>query len=332
MCAAPLAAPRAVRAGEDLAAPLAEMAEDLAAGSPSDSQPCAACEPDVWIVDSRAAGCCCAPDKLRYLRAVDCRWLPATEEEFSAGAGADRPWVIYVHGNNMQPADARQSGWQMYQLVGRHVCQPIRFVIWSWPSDRECRFDIKDLREKAYVGEIHGYYLAWLLDRMAPPQGVSLIGYSYGTRLISSGMHMLGGGSVCGRALAEREHPQAGSARLMLVAAAQDTNGFSPGGRYQLALTQARELVVFRNCRDGVLRFYRRLDKLKGPPALGVTGIDDLPLATAGPVLVSELNVAREVGCQHSLSDYLESPPIVGAMRRFVREASAARVGDEQAP
>jgi hypothetical protein len=288
-----------------------------------------ACD-DLWLVSTRASRDPCRPphpERMRYWRCVDRNWVESDLEAFTASATPQAPVVVWVHGNNMPPSSAQASGMLVHRLVTRCHTGPMRFVIWSWPSERWTSSVVDDVRIKAPVSESQGYFVAWLVDRLPVDTNVALIGYSYGARVISAGMHMMAGGVIRGRTLEERVHPERMPPRVLLMAAAQDSNCFARGGAYDLALTQLEELVVMRNRRDMVLRCYPRLEQPGGPPALGQAGLTSphgdwlFPISRSQ---VRQINVGPQVGLHHSLEYYLESPEVAARMRYFVRQSMPA--------
>ena len=105
-------------------------------------------------------------------------WSPSSQAAFVQSVHPQQVLCVYVHGNRMSASDAVEQGMEMYQQL---ACTqtPLRFVIWSWPSDR-IHGPIQDAQVKAARSEGESYYLASLLARLPSGQSVSLVGYSYG--------------------------------------------------------------------------------------------------------------------------------------------------------
>ncbi|MCH8840330.1 MAG: hypothetical protein IH831_06565 [Planctomycetes bacterium] len=131
--------------------------------------------------------------------------------------------VVYVHGNRIEPGEDRYRGMLIYRsLVAQgRPSQPIRFIIWSWPAST-IPGPIKDMRLKAARTCPVGWQLAWFIDQLPEETPVSLIGYSYGARVASGALHVLGGGRLNGLQLTERLHPQRPPIRVAMIAAAFD--------------------------------------------------------------------------------------------------------------
>ncbi len=246
-------------------------------------------------------------------------WVPASQEEFLA---ADEPGVntcFYVHGYRMSHIEALDEGWLTYQQFSHCIPaeQPLRFVIWSWPSMQVAR-SLYDVRLKACVSDIHALHLAWLVDRMNPDVPVSLIGYSYGARLTSGALHLLGGGLLAGHVL-HRVHSHRLPVRVALIAGALDSHALTRHGRNARAPSQLDRMLVTVNSKDRVLLHYPLLPGLleTGPPALGYTGFFAESLGPESHK-VKQCNVTAYVGKEHDWSRYLNSPAILSLLRRYV--------------
>ena len=268
---------------------------------------------EFWVVSSREAGhkhpAETQTPKLCFLR-YDGLAHPQENDLSGFLSGFDQrvPTIVYVHGNRVESHEA--------ETLGRHVlavltsCRPdggnYRFVLWSWPSGR-CGRLVWDARVKAHRSDVHGYYLAWVIDQAPPDVPVSLIGFSYGARLISGALHLLGGGSLDGRELPLHDKPEPVRLRATFVAAALDNHWLLPGKRHGRALGPIQRLLVLKNRRDLVLKRYRWLDPRHGSNALGNTGL--FAPWRVGPDLakIDQVDVSRSVGAGHNERRYLES-------------------------
>ena len=246
-------------------------------------------------------------------------WVPATLEAFLATDDPQVRTTFYVHGNWATEDDARYTGMQIRELLTDGACTPWRFVIFTWPADRCGKSTVRDARMKAARAEAQSYYLAWLLDRLDPKVPVTLVGYSYGTRLISSGLHLLGGGAVHWRRLEPRVHPERRGIRAILIAAAIDANCFGVDGRYSAALFSVDCVLATVNARDPYLCFYSLLYGAGGPPALGYSGLIEAAKLKSSSRLVSQMDVTRTVRRHHSLNSYVEAPQVLAELRHFAQ-------------
>jgi hypothetical protein len=223
-----------------------------------------------------------------------------------------------VHGNRIRHEEALRDGLQAYkQLSACMRDQPLRFVIWSWPSTQVPR-PLNDVRLKACVSDAHARHLAWLVDQMPAESCVSLIGYSFGARLVGGALHLLGGGSLAGHALAHRSSSQRVPLRAVLLAGALDGHSLLPHGRNSRAVSQVDRMLVTVNCKDAVLHHYPLLGGLlsNGPPALGYAGFFTESLGADGYKVV-QWNVNSYVGQDHNWRRYLGSPAILSRLQSF---------------
>jgi hypothetical protein len=255
-------------------------------------------------------------------------WVSATFEAFLASDDPHVRTTFYIHGNWATADDAHFTGNRMRELLTDGACGPWRFVIFTWPADRCGKSLVRDARMKAGRAEAQSYYLAWLLDQLDPQVPVTLVGYSYGTRLISSGLHLLGGGAVHHRRLDQRVHPERCGIRAILIAAAIDANCFGVDGRYSAALFTVDCVLATVNARDPYLCFYSLLYGAGGPPALGYSGLIEAAKLKDGSRLVSQMDVTRSVRRHHELNYYVEAPQVLAELRQFAQ----AEAVDTNAP
>jgi esterase/lipase superfamily enzyme len=77
--------------------------------------------------------------------------------------------------------------------------QPLNIVYLTWPSDGAFtglfQYDILMLGRRS---AFNGFYLAQFISTLPKETPICLIGHSHGARMVSSAMHLLGGGTVQG--------------------------------------------------------------------------------------------------------------------------------------
>jgi hypothetical protein len=133
---------------------------------------------------------------------------------------------------------------------------------------------------------------------------VSLIGYSFGVRPIVGACHLLAGDEFRGLRLPGRA-PKRAALRAVFVAAAADNTALMPGDCGGSVLRSLDRLLVTCNPADPALRWYRRIDRGRGPDALGFTG----PAGRSGLGLDSNklelLNLSYDLGRRHEPKPYL---------------------------
>lgn len=121
---------------------------------------------------------------------------------------------------------------------------PLNFIYFTWPSEGpfslvpnnpfSTAIPCLDFGVLGRRAELNGFYLADLIGSLPGPTTVSLIGHSLGARTIATGLHLLGGGTVHGKA---RWNPAdcGHRIRVVLAAAAIEHDWLNPGDRYGCA-------------------------------------------------------------------------------------------------
>lgn len=256
---------------------------------------------------------------MRVRRRIDCDWISTDLAELTTNAGSGRHvTLIYIHGNRVSSGDAISQGMTVYRRLAVHAPDDlaIRFVIWSWPSDK-VRGQIRDVRAKGVRTNNEGYFLGWFLSRLPSDASVSLLGYSYGARIATGALHVAAGGSLAGCSLRDEREEAAGSApnlmRVALLAAAIDRCWIMPGQPHGRALGLADEMLLLYNHCDPVLKRYGVVEKGSHPEALGYQGIGASCLGPDGDRL-SQRDVCCTIGKTHDVYRYLYSPSLTARM------------------
>ena len=226
--------------------------------------------------------------------------------------------VIYVHGNRIEPGEDRRRGMMIYRslMTRGKPSQPIRFIIWSWPSTTIPGL-IKDMKVKAARTCPAGWQLAWFLDQLPEETPLSLIGYSYGARVASGALHVLGGGKLGGKRLTERLHPERPPIRVAMVAAAFDADWILPGKYHGRAISQMKELLLVINQRDPAMRLFHFSVDRGRVHALGKEGVARPQSLGNSARRIRPIDMTDEVGRSHLLVDYLA---VKGKMRVIWRK------------
>lgn len=246
----------------------------------------------------------------------DGAWSSADEKTFLAARQPDVPTCVYIPGNRASWCSAIQDGWLGCQRVEAQAAgRPLRFLIWSWPADRVGRRNRPDVQEKDRRSDGQSVYLALWLRRVPPEVPVTLIGHSFGAKIITGAMHLLAGGEVCGESLPPTARRQ-GPVRAVLVAAAMDNDWLLPGHCHGSALRWLDGLLITVNCADPALRLYPALYGRRGPQALGFTGLPGL----LGEELanVEQINLSGEVGRNHEWHCYAAAASLNCCLGRYV--------------
>lgn len=276
---------------------------------------------EIWVISDRCLPCCCGAENyapgLKFSQYDGKCWQSSSLETFLA---SDLPTTIYIHGNRLSHGEACSSGWQIYCSLARRAPadHPIRFVIWSWPSEKmRCR-PVIDTRIKAARADCSAVYLAWLVDRIDPATPVCLIGYSFGSRIATGALHLLAGGAFGSSHLSARLHPQRDPLNAVLVASAVDCGVLLPGHCHGLAMSQVDDMLLVNNCCDRALKWYHVISPGRGgPSALGLTGLYVGGLEPQDQDKVAQINACPYVGARHDWELYFGSPYLLKRMRPY---------------
>lgn len=330
----PLTGPQFAPAGPSLPAPdetlpSIDPGPADAAGLLDDVQlPCGGDgERSVWVIDTRAL---CGPGFApRVERLEGGCWRTSSLEDFYATDDPATVTLVYVHGNRNDVEDAHEQGLIVYRGLVRGLprCVRLRYVIWSWPSDLVYKRPRPDSQVKTYRASQEMQYLAEFAALMRPDVPLSLMGYSFGARVVCGGLHLLAGGEADGYTLNLGAPVERLPARVMVLAAAMDNHWLRPGDLYGLALTQMERLVITVNRGDPVLLLYPSLWEYRGPHALGFTGAVGMEAWGPEARKVCEWNVRPFVDCHHALLDYLDHDIMFDRMRCELILAWQGRAG-----
>jgi hypothetical protein len=318
----------AVVLGASFCAPPAARATSTATANAS-AEPChtttKVCVPrtldEVWLVSTRCLGCpSCesTPPNFEVWR-LDCeanRWDASSLDAFLKAQQPNMPTDIYVHGNRTEAGEAQSQGLSVYHQLTAGVSgdKPIRFVIFSWPSS-PIRGLKEDARVKAARTNSDGYYLGWLVNKIDPRVSVNLIGYSFGARIVTGALQLIGGGPLMGRVLPEKVEKRA-PMQAVLIAAAVNNDWLAIGRPHGEALNAVDGMLALNNYCDRALKHYSVIDPCSRPSALGYTGAYG-PLGDNAAKL-EQHNMCCAVGKEHEWRNYWYNPSIVAMIRPFV--------------
>lgn len=298
--------------------------------SPSCGQSLRPCD-SLWLVSTREYPCGdprLHVDDLTYRRFEEStRWQSTTLSDLLATDSPTTTTVIWVHGNRFSSSDALNEGWETYRaLIRCSTCQtPVRFIIFSWPSERIGGDPLDDVRVKAARTCPNAYYLAWLIDQMGDEVPVSLVGYSFGARISTGALHLLGGGELNGKLLSERRHPERMPLRVVLAAAGVDNHWLIPGHYHGNASSQISRLTILYNSCDRVLKRYHLLYCARSNAvALGYSGLAGINRLGLERTAITQMDACCYVAKFHSWGSYLASGALIARIRAGVLPASGA--------
>lgn len=287
------------------------------------------CECDrIWLVSSRGlTHCACAANvenpNLSVYRIHDGGCLPSDVESFSCNRDPSRPLVVYVHGNRMSSCDLLERALPIYKSIRRcRVSQCIDWVIWSWPSDKE-GLPIEDARKKAQRTDAQSLYLSWFLHpHVSVATPVTMIGYSFGSRVISGSLHSLSGRSLAGR---ELNLPPVSGAQINvgMIAPAMDSASLSHNGRFYMATDNMGDLTLLYNHKDAVLKRFWRLARVRQQTALGYSGPKSFASRQDGSaVCVRSKDCSNLIGRSHGELDYYSGARAGAALAQLINQMS----------
>lgn len=300
------------------------VAASPAPGCPGCAGPVPRAQDQVWLVDTRHLGPAWCPDAAgRDVRV--CRydaaqgWVPSDTAAFYASDDPGTLTCFYVHAARVDHAEVVPRGWTMYRklLEGDPAAPPLRLVIWSWPAPKTIHV-LDDFRAQAVRADTDACYLGRFLAGINPEARVSLVGFSMGPRIIEGAMHLLGGGTLRGFALAEEPGRNRVRARVVLWAPAVDCNWLWPGQPHGDALVQVDQMLVFYNPSDPVLSRYPMLDRCHPAEALGYVGLPQAQRLGEGQSRVETRELSCVLGKVHSFDRYVHSPYVMAHTRGWL--------------
>jgi hypothetical protein len=287
---------------------------------------------ELWLVSTRrmsAAGPGGAapeltPDVFRYVSGRG--WIPSSLDELVRA----RPLAvtsIFVHGNDTDAEEAVNDGTGLYgQLVAVAAnVPPTRFIIWSWPIEKTGLRVRRSAQTNASRSNVEGYFLAAFLRRLGPDSPISILGYSSGAAVVTGALHVLGGGTLENRRLADPPQPHQATIDAVLLGAAMPNDWLLPGRPHDRALVPAERLVVTMNPEDAVLHWYPLLWGRGGPVALGSTGIANASALGPGQAKLAQFNLERALGRNHGWQYYSASPEVISLLRHEMLQLPATR-------
>jgi hypothetical protein len=276
----------------------------------------------LWLVSDRGLACRAVADveKLQYWRYDgEKSWVRSDLAALEAADGPDLLTTVFVHGNRIAWSEAFTKGWAAYRALVRTADErPLRVVIWSWPS-APIHGLVEDARVKARRTNLSGYHLASFVDRLNPKAPLSLWGHSFGARVVTGALHVLGGGQLGGHRLAQRVHAARDKVQVVLLVAALDNVWLAPGRFHGQAMSQVDRMLLVNNSCDAALKRYHRIYHRRAcQEALGYTGLPTAWLDAASQGKIQQVDACCVVGRQHTLAGYLWATGLMARMRRVL--------------
>lgn len=254
---------------------------------------------------------------------ADCgQFLDSTDET--------TPIVIFVHGNQASFARSVQMGDMLYEYLQQQNPE-VRFLLWSWDSERECPFIRIDTSIKSARADAQAIPLAAFLSEIPTKTPVILVGYSFGCRIVGGAMQLYGGGQWKGESSATvaaasemsdkvNAAPPIGTKctihAAILVAAAMDQNSFRPTGAMNTALKQVELSIVTTHAWDNALTLYHLISD-EAAPAMGLMGPDAVAATDAEHIRTCDLS--NEILPIHAWENYFSSCTLRCLLAKAVR-------------
>lgn len=271
----------------------------------------AATPDEIYVVSTRRLGAVC--DAAQLNARLQCEKLTTSSDggrnwravNWHSTTAASKPTLVYVHGNRVDRGEDRMRGLAVYQTLAMRAAGrgPVRMIIWSWPSE-QIRGPVRDYKVKAARTRPAGWQLAWYLNQLPAQAPATVMGYSYGARVATAALHILGGGDLGGLRLPAAQRQPQRRFDVALIAAAVDASWIRPGGPNGRALARVNNLLLINNRLDPAMRFYHITFGRKAQ-ALGYQGL----LAGRPGGRLWSLDATEPVGRSHALTNYLAKCP-----------------------
>ncbi|MDR0392241.1 MAG: alpha/beta hydrolase [Planctomycetaceae bacterium] len=248
---------------------------------------------DAWFIDTRGGFEIDQLDK-------NSRWKTSTLDAFIQTHDSDKPLVIVTHGYKMTYKEAKQFGINFSRLTrkfGDH-----RFLFWSWDADKEMCGIKSDAINAGKKADSEAKHLVNFLRRLKSGSKVSLVGFSYGARLISVALHEFGADRF------KSDNSQVPNDNLsstikinvIFLAAAVDRDQFGQNKKYGNMLSVVDKLLININVSDPALYFYPLLSGVGSPKAVGRRGINVSGIPKNLVTKIKSIDVRPEIGVDHT--------------------------------
>jgi esterase/lipase superfamily enzyme len=248
---------------------------------------------DAWFVDTR---------RKFEIKQLDnnCKWRTSALDIFVQSHNPEKPLVIVTHGYKMTYPEAKQFGINFSKLTrnfGEH-----RFLFWSWDSEKESCGIKSDTINAGKKADSESKYLTDFLKQLKPESKVSLIGFSYGTRLISSALQQLATEQITSNKISGENNVTGTTKkfRVVFLSAAIDQDQFGQNKKYGNLLSITDKLLVNINTADPALFLYPLLKGIGSPRAVGRNGICTSEIQKEHVSKIKFINVRPEIGIDHT--------------------------------
>ena len=251
----------------------------------------------VWIVMATADGFYCQTLENNA-------WRVADVKEFYAGDSADRSTVIWAHGFKTDMTGAAESGCSFRNTIdaaraAAGSSRAYRLVIWKWSSERSAGRLRIDAQMKGRIADAEGRRLANFIGGMNASNNVSLVGFSFGARVVGSALQCLA------TAPSTYMTNRTGRVSLVLASSACDYGAFD--WNYANGAAIPAYVLNIYNPADFALRYYPFISDT-GSQAQGVYPITGSAF-TGAVGSAFNINVSGAVGKEHCFTDEIQAVP-----------------------
>lgn len=271
----------------------------------------------LWEVSTRCASrslCCIAPNQpLPVARFDGCCWVQSSETELIQEMNENPVWtIVFVHGNRTDSHSARRHCLTLFRHLEERAAGQFRLISLSWPSEKsnQVALPCQLVEQKKQLIQATAGHLSYLVDRLPEGEIHAFVGFSFGSAIVASALHLKAGGDLGRVAIRSPESSTAQSYRIGLIAPAFERGAFSRQGQFSRAPEKIESLVNLYNSQDPILRRFRFFDR-EHPFAAGYSGLLDArfePLS--GSDRFSQLD-CRSIGPTHGFNDYVRCPAFV---------------------
>lgn len=320
-CAAAADGPQGPQFGTDSASP----ADPQPTRPVDENRPGTGSEDQYWVVSTRRCpqendGPLACPIDY-FQRRLDGRVRRFDEASFLQSFQPGVPICVVVHGSFVSWDGLWSHSRPLYRWIrGAEPDRPLQVVFVSWPSDGPLSYFLPlDIAVLGRRSAFNGFYLAQLASKFPETSPITFVGHSHGARLISSAIHLMGGGSVQGYRAAPSIVAARHQVRAVLFAAAMDHDWLNPGERYGRMLYRSNAVLSLRNREDIALGFYplRKFNSNAALARVGLTNFDRQRLGSLNPKLM-ELDVTAVIGSGHVWQHYFSRPEISQVIAPYV--------------
>lgn len=277
---------------------------------------------ELWLISTRHLdGVCESPEQLICKRAVGTGWEVVPIENLIAVHGQDvaQQTFVVIHGNRTPAFWARRRGKQIYQSLFGNVrdAAPVRFVIWSWPSEELDRRPVQDFLKKADRAVVEGHSFAKFLTIVDRRRQITMLTYSLGAQVsftafadISRTENALTGTCGCSQtAVGARKCFKVG-----MIAPVTQCEWPDNTEQVRMVNQQVEQLTSFRNPRDQAIIAFRIICSVGKKQGFKAPQCIDA-IADCGGCNVKRFDVSKEAGSEHNVTKYIRVPKIREQMR-----------------